>query len=65
LTNLGVPRTCIKRSLAVKWIISQHCNLVDDAVKDIAELQNLENGFYHVMESARRNYHEHIRLWTK
>ena len=62
LINLGFPKTCIRRSLAVKWIVLQHCNLIDETIKDIAELRNLKGGLYNVMERARRKYNEHFKV---
>jgi hypothetical protein len=61
LINLGFPRTCVRESLAVKWIAMRHCNLINDAIKDIAEL-DLKGELYDVMMSARVDYYEHFRI---
>jgi len=63
LINLGFPRTCITRSLAVKWIAQQNCNLIDEAIKDIADLRNLKGGLYDVMRRTRQKYYEHFKVW--
>jgi hypothetical protein len=61
LINLGFPRTCIRESLAVKWIAMRHCNLINDTIKDIVEL-DLKGELYDVMRSARLDYYEHFRI---
>jgi hypothetical protein len=58
LIGLVLEKHKVRNSIAVRWIVAQHCRLIDDAIREAVETSWAEDGLHHVLRNAMVDYYE-------
>ncbi len=64
LISLGLEKGKIMKSTAVRWIATQHCKLIDDAVREAVETalnKRVDDDLYYVLRRAKWDYYKHFK----
>jgi hypothetical protein len=64
LIGLGFPEHKVRGSLAVKWIASRHCRLIDNAIRKAVETaltKRIDEEPYEALRSALEYYYKHFK----